>query len=336
MELNDCIKAFLPYENFEISDIDNGLINHTYKIETSDKKYILQRINTSIFKQPEAIIENHLSINSVLEKSDYSYQLLKLVPKKSGEFLFDDKEGNKWRMTEFLDESITFLKVPSSEIAFKAAKCFSEFYAKSNTQKIELRETLPGFINFKKRTDDFLDAIESGSKSRKQIAVQEIEFLKSQIHLVDQWLELEAQNLLPKRVIHADPKISNLLFDLQNEPLAVIDLDTLMNATLLYDFGDMVRSYCNLTNEDDDTNEDNFSKEIYEAVKKGFLLHLKSILSPTEIENLDYAAKVVVYIQAVRFLTDFLNGDVYYSVKWENHNLHRTRNQMYLLKSLLK
>ena len=148
-------------------------------------------------------------------------------------------------------------------------------------------------------------------------------------------IALQASQELPERVIHADPKISNILFTKDGEALSVIDLDTMMNSTLLYDFGDMMRSYCNLTDEDDATMVDNFAPAIYDSVKEGFLSHLSSKLTSIELENLDYAAQVVIYIQAVRFLTDYLNNDVYYSTKYPEHNLDRTRNQVNLVKNVI-
>jgi len=331
MELKAVISAFIGEQNHSVSAIDNGLINHTYFVETDSGKYILQKINTDIFKNPKCIIDNHLAVNSVLKNSDYSRKIVDLIPAQNGEFLIN----RKWRMLEFIENSVTHLKVPNSETAFESAKCFSKFYSVLNSKPIHLEETLPGFIDFGKRISDYQTALKNASKERKINAEKEIEFINSHLDLPEKWIELQSENLLPKRVIHADPKISNILFDKNGNAIAVIDLDTVMTSTLLYDFGDMIRSYCNLTDEDDASLENNFSPEIYDSVKKGFLFHLENLLSETEKKLLDYAPKVVIYIQAVRFLTDHLNGNLYYSVKYGNHNLDRTRNQINLLKNIL-
>ncbi|MGC4130406.1 MAG: phosphotransferase [Bergeyella sp.] len=332
MELKAVISAFIGEQNYSVSAIDNGLINHTYLIETENKKYILQKINTDIFKNPQSIISNHLAVNSVLKNSDYSRKIVDLIPARNGTFLVNQK----WRMLEFIENSVTHLKVPNPETAFESAKCFSEFYSVLNSESIHLEETLTGFIDFEKRISDYQTALKNASEELKTNAEKEIDFINSHLDLPEKWIELQRKNALPKRVIHADPKISNILFDKNENAVAVIDLDTVMTSTLLYDFGDMIRSYCNLTDEDDANLEKNFSPEIYDSVKKGFLFHLENLLSETEKQLLEYAPKVVIYIQAVRFLTDYLNGNLYYSVKYENHNIDRTRNQINLLGNILR
>ncbi len=334
MELKTITQEFLGNIDFSCSEINNGLINQTYLIDSEQGKFILQRINTSIFKRPEAIIQNHLKVNNALVKSGYTKNIVKVLPTLKGKYLVRDKNNGSWRLTGFLEDSKTHIKVPSPEIAFEASKCFSEFYAAINAEELDLEDTLPGFIDFRKRLNDFQSALDQASEERLAEAKVEINFIKDLIDLPEKWISLELENLLPKRTIHADPKISNILFTIEDKALAVIDLDTVMTSTLLYDFGDMVRSYCNSTDEDDATLKENFNNKIYSAVKEGFISQLESTLTPVELENLDYAAQVVIYIQAVRFLSDYLNRDVYYTTKYESHNLDRTKNQIQLLKNL--
>ena len=237
-------------------------------------------------------------------------------------------------MMEYLENSITFLKPSSTEIAFEASKCLSEFYKIVNQKTILLEETLPDFINFEKRINNFKTALNQETE-RKKLAESEINFILDHLSLLQKWTELQNSNSLPLRVIHADPKISNILFNKENKAIAVIDLDTMMNGTILYDFGDMIRSYTNNAEEDNGWVKDNFNAENYVAVKEGFLFYLKDTLTPIELENLDYAAQLIIYIQAIRFLTDFLNDDIYYSTKYKLQNLDRTKNQINLLKGLL-
>ena len=327
------VEQFLgPVGILSITPIENGLINHTFLVETESEKFILQQINTLIFKNPNAIQNNHLKINYVLEQSEYSRKTVKLIPTLSQDLLFE-KNNEAWRMLEYLEDSVTFLKPSSTEIAFEATKCLSEFYKIINQEQIILEETLPDFINFEKRVIDFKTALIQETE-RKKTAENEINFILEHLSLPNRWVELEQQDLLPLRVIHADPKISNILFDKDNKAIAVIDLDTLMQGTILYDFGEMVRSYTNLANEDDGSAEDNFNSTTYESIKEGFLFYLKHMLTPVELANLDYAGQLVTYIQAIRFLTDYLKNDVYYSTKYEHHNLDRTKNQINLLKGL--
>ena len=327
------VEQFLgSVEILSITPIENGLINHTFLVETESGKFILQQINTLIFKNPNAIQNNHLKINDVLEQSDYSKNTVKVIPTLSNDLLFE-KDNEAWRMLDFLENSVTFLKPSSTEIAFEATKCLSEFYKIINQESIILEETLPDFINFEKRVIDFKTALIQETE-RKKTAEKEINFILEHLSLPEKWIALENQRSLPNRVIHADPKISNVLFDKENKAIAVIDLDTMMNGTILYDFGDMIRSYTNNSDEDEGAVSDNFDAENYVAVKDGFLFYLKETLTRIELENLDYAAQLIIYIQAVRFLTDFLNHDIYYSVKYDLQNLDRTKNQINLLKGL--
>ena len=338
MELDSIIQKFILDETYQYAAIDNGLINHTFEVkgDSDDNRYILQKINTNVFPFPNNINDNHLYINTLLEKSSYSRKIVHLVPTLDGKYGYIDDQGEFWRMLSFIEDSVTYLKVPEPKIAHEAAQCLSEFYSILNAEKgIVLKETLPGFINFKKRIDDYQIALNNASEERRKKAENEIQFINKNISLPDLWISLSETQQLPERVIHADPKISNILFDQTGKAIAVIDLDTMMNATLLYDFGDMIRSYCNNTNEDDASLKDNFNQEIFEAVKAGYLSHLKDLLTPIELENLDYAAQVVIYIQAVRFLTDYLNNDTYYTTKYEDHNLDRTKNQLNLVQNLM-
>ncbi|WP_415328124.1 phosphotransferase enzyme family protein [Chryseobacterium sp. MMS23-Vi53] len=337
MEIKNIIHQFINTENYTFYPIDNGLINSTYVLENYEngKKYILQKINSSVFKNPSNIILNHLRVNCLLRANNYEMEIIEPIPSSMQEFLVHDINEQSWRLQNFIDESTTFIKGPSLEIAYKAAKAFSHFLDCINTDElIDIKETLPNFINFEKRISDYKKALQNADSDLIERAKKDIHLTNDFLSLPEKWIELIKNQNLPKRIIHADPKISNILFDENNEPIAVIDLDTVMISTILYDFGDMIRSYCNITDEDDGITENNFDSEIFNAVKKGFLSHLEEKLTTTELENLEYAAQVVIYIQAVRFLTDYLNGNIYYSTKYREHNLDRTRNQLRLLEGL--
>ncbi|ASK29927.1 serine kinase [Chryseobacterium sp. T16E-39] len=337
MELNSIILKFIGTDNCTVTPINNGLINTTYCVENNEtrEKYILQKINTHVFKKPEHVINNHLKINKVLQEGQYHLEITQPISASSEEFLIKDENGDSWRMTSFIDNSITFLTVPSPETAFKAAKTVGYFLSVINTQTLPpIEDPLPGFLNFEKRLADYKISLESGSSSLKENAKDEIELMNQFLWLPDQWIKMQHNGQLPKRIVHADAKISNILFDQNHDPMAVIDLDTIMISTILYDFGTMIQSYTNTTNEDDGTAQNNFNPEIFESVKEGFLFHLKDQLAPEELKNLDYAAQVAIYIQGLRFLTDYLNGSTYYSTSYPEHNLDRTKNQLELLKGL--
>lgn len=339
MAVEEIIGLFLNEtpSDLEVSPISNGHINSTFLVvrKNDGHRFVLQKINTNVFPYPENIAHNHLAINKILRENGYGKEIVEPVFTKAGNYI-DEKEGC-WRMLKFIEGSKTFLTVPDAETAFEATKTLSEFYyiLNNNAENIEIQDPLPGFINFQKRLDDYHIALENAPTDLKEKASKEIEFINANEHIPQGWIVKDKEGLLPKRIIHADPKISNILFDEANKTLAVIDLDTIMYGTLLYDFGDMIRSYTNTSEEDNGKVSENFSPIIFEKVKQGFLHHLDSFLQSVEKELLDDAAASVIYIQAVRFLTDYLNGSIYYSTKYPEHNLDRTRNQITLVKGLL-
>lgn len=337
MEIKDIVIEFIGTDNYDLSPINDGLINTTYLLEDKDqgKKFILQKINHHVFKQPEIIINNHLMINELLRSNNYHFQIIEPIPSLTHQLLVKDANDEPWRMLSFVENSITFLTAPSLQTAFEAAKTFSYFLNTVNTEKLPaIEDTLPDFLNFEKRVADYKNALQNAAPHLRENAKAEIEITNQLLSLPDQWIEMEKSKQIPKRIIHADVKISNILFDQNHHPLAVIDLDTMMISTILYDFGTMIQSYTNTTHEDDGSAVNNFNSEMYKVVKEGFLFYLKEKLTPKESENLDYAAQVAIYIQELRFLTDYLNGSTYYSITHPEHNLDRTKNQLELLKGL--
>lgn len=337
MEIKDIIAQFIGTNLYTLSPISDGLINTTYLLEdkTRDEKLILQKINDRVFQQPEKIIHNHLLINELLRSNHYHLQIIEPIRSLTGELLVKDSDGEPWRMLSFVENGLTFITVPSLQTAFEAAKAFSYFLTTINTEKLPaIEDTIPDFLNFEKRIADYKTALKNAAPHLKENAKAEIEITNQFLSLPDQWIAMEKNNKIPKRIIHADVKISNILFDQDHKALAVIDLDTTMISTVLYDFGTMIQSYTNTTGEDDGNAENNFNPEMYEVVKEGFLFYLKDKLTPEENDHLDYAAQVAIYIQELRFLTDYLNGSIYYSTKYAEHNLDRTRNQLELFKGL--
>ncbi|AZA77249.1 aminoglycoside phosphotransferase family protein [Chryseobacterium sp. G0186] len=337
MELNDIIFEFIGTDHYDLTPITDGLINTTYLLEDKkqEKKFILQKINNHVFKQPEVIVNNHLMINGILRSNNYQLQIIEPIPSLTHKLLVEDANGQPWRMLSFIENSTTFLTAPSLQTAFEAAKAFSYFLSTINTEKLPaIEDAIPNFLNFEKRVADYKNSVKNANPHLIENAKTEIELTNHLLSLPDLWIEMEKNSQIPKRIIHADVKISNILFDHTHQPLAVIDLDTMMISTLLYDFGTMIQSYTNMTKEDDGSARKNFNPEMYKAVKDGFLFYLKEKLTPKESENLDYAAQVAIYIQELRFLTDYLNGSVYYSTKYPEHNLDRTKNQLELLKGL--
>ncbi len=332
MTVNEVKQIFCALQSvgtdFECVPLTSGHINSTFQISHSGRQYVLQKINRNIFPNPEAIVANGLAVANHLKDKDYPHAIVTPLQFADGEYL----HNGEWRLFDFVENSAIYEKVNTAQQAFAAAKFLGEFHAYLQDFTVhELQETLPGFLDFESREQQFQAALKTAAGGRSLSAKDEIEFIENHRYLLDEWSALD----LPKRAIHADPKISNFLFDKNDgKILALIDWDTLMPGSILYDFGDMVRSYTNLRDEDDPTVGNNFSPAHYEALKDGFLYHLKPSLSAVEIGNMELAAQIIVYIQAMRFLTDYLNGDVYYKVNRAEHNLHRTRNQINLLSEM--
>jgi thiamine kinase-like enzyme len=321
----------------DIVPFGGGHINDTYKIVTEGdgtKEYILlQRINHLVFKDPEAVMKNIERITEHLFKINYQRKILYPIQGKYG-FLSRDFSGNYWRAYPFFDQTLTFQKTDTPELAYKAAFGFGEYIsALSSLHHYHLTATIPDFHNGLLRLQQFKSTLENAPPDRLFLAKSEVaEALKYSS------LFSEVDSLpLPMRIMHHDAKINNLLFDGNTmELLCVVDLDTVMPGIVLSDFGDMVRSSASSTEEDSpDDNGTMLNKSIYDAIKLGYLDSSCHILSRVEIEHLETGAKWMTLMQVLRFLSDYLQNDIYYKVQYPEHNLVRTRNQLTLFRSML-
>jgi Ser/Thr protein kinase RdoA (MazF antagonist) len=324
---------FSNVNDFKIIPITSGLINQTFHLIVNQQSYILQTINTDVFRNPQIITSNILNVSTYLQQLQYPKATIHIIANKHGEYI-TSYNGNIWRLTTYIANSVCFNKVQTSEQAFEAAKALSELHKYLVNFPInKIYPSIPGFLDYKKRVEDFYLSLQSGNPTRIDIAQPQIQQIFSQLNLVNQYLEIE----FPKRVVHADAKISNFLFDLSanNQVKAIIDWDTILPGNILCDFGDMIRTYANLKVEDDPNPENIFSIANYLAVKKGFLTFLEKELTHTELEAIDLTAKVVILVQAIRFLTDYLSDDTYYHITYKDQNLNRTKNQLNLLNAIV-
>jgi hypothetical protein len=253
---------------------------------------------------------------------------------KNGDNHFKDKEGNFWRLMNFIPGSTSIEVAENPETAFEAAKAFGYFQNKIiDLKPDDFFSTIKDFHNLEMRMKSFYRVLEKNTKNRNQFASEEIKFVKSHEYLNNKLKELLESNQIPIRVTHNDTKINNVLLDKNTmKGISVIDLDTIMPGTILFDFGDMVRTFTSPAEED----EKNLSKvilrlEIFKAMAKGYLSQLKDSLTKTEIDYLVFGGKLMTFMIGLRFLTDFLDGDVYFKTKRENHNLDRCKTQFKLL-----
>lgn len=329
----------------EVAPLTSGMINQTYLVRTVDTAspdYILQRINHQIFTDV-ALLQHNIElvtghIRRKLEargETDIDRKVLRFLPSLKGETYHFDGESY-WRVSVFIPDSVTQDAV-TAESSYLVGLKFGEFEAMLADLPEQLGETIPDFHNMEFRLRQLNDAVAADAAGR----LHEVQTLVDDIlRDADEMCGAERlyrEGKLPKRVCHCDTKVSNMLFDKEGKVLCVIDLDTTMPSFVFSDFGDFLRSAANTTREDDpDTSKVSFNRTIFEAFAKGYIESAKSFLTPCEIDLLPYAVALFPYMQAVRFLTDYINGDTYYRTDYPAHNLDRTYNQYKLYQEVQK
>ena len=329
---------FLSFE-----ELASGHINDTYLIKTTQKPFfVLQRINHGVFKDIPGLISNKVNISdhlvkklSHLSKEELNRRVLHFVKTKEGDSYYRGDEGNYWNVMVFIDNSVTYETVQDEEVAYEGGKLFGDFLnMTSDFDTDNLTEVIPKFHDMSFRFTQFEDALKIASEERKQQAkkcIERVVILKGEMHILQ---NLKESRELKLRVTHNDTKISNALFDTNKKGLCVIDTDTIMPGIVHYDFGDAIRTICNSAAEDEkNLNLVNFNLTYYKAYTKGFLEKIGNSLTPLELKYLPLGAKSMIFIMAIRFLTDFLNDDIYYKTSYPEHNLDRAKNQFKLIES---
>ena len=315
----------------------SGLINHTWKVSNAGKYYILQRINQMVFQKPEDIAYN-INITAQYLSQYYPHYLF-VMPVKSvyEKDMFFDQDTGYYRLSPFVENSHTIDVAEKPDQAFEAASQFGMFTkVLSDFDATKLKITLPDFHNLTLRYQQFEQALLDGNAARIQQSEKLIDAVIANKSIVDVFEKIKLNTHFKIRVTHHDTKISNVLFDSNNKGLCVIDLDTLMPGYFISDVGDMMRTYLSPVSEE----EKDFSKiairdDYFVAIIEGYLGQLKNELSFEEKNHFVYAGKFMIYMQAVRFITDYLNNDIYYGSKYEAHNYVRAGNQLTLLQKLI-
>ncbi|PWS31830.1 phosphotransferase enzyme family protein [Pedobacter paludis] len=325
-------------ENVSVKQIGSGLINRTYLLSplSEDKQYILQHINTSVFKSPEAIANNLKAIADYLTKNYPDYIFIKPILTINGEEMAYIN-GEYWRMLPFVKDAISLEVISNPKQAYEAAKQFGKLSRLLNQFNVDaLEPTIPGFHNLSLRYEQFVLALNQTSKQLKGLAKHEIDFAIDHKYVLDYYNSFIHRNDFPDRVMHHDTKISNVLLDKNTfEGICVIDLDTIMPGKFISDLGDMMRTYlCAFSENETDLSKIRIRVPYFESTVKGYLSEMKNNLTATEKELILFSGKYMIYMQAIRFLTDFLNGDVYYPINYPNQNLDRAKNQFKLLHEL--
>jgi Ser/Thr protein kinase RdoA (MazF antagonist) len=328
----------LPIKELEIIPIHTGLINSTWRINNSHSSYILQKISHHVFKNPEAIAANVRLMADYLMEHDPGYLFAAPIKTKSHEEMKYIKDSGYYRLIPFIANSHTINTVEETQQAYEAARKFGEFTKLLSGFPVEkLQTTLPDFHNLTLRYRQFSDALKTGNKLRLLQSEEYIQFINDNQNIVTTYENILKNPSFKLRVTHHDTKISNVLFDDDDKGLCVIDLDTVMPGYFISDVGDMMRTYLSPANEEEkDFSRIQIREEYFQSIWEGYTSQMKNELNHEERRHFIYAGKFMIYMQAIRFLTDHLNNDTYYGAKYEGHNFVRAGNQIVLLQRLLE
>jgi Ser/Thr protein kinase RdoA (MazF antagonist) len=332
--LKTALKQFgFNEDDCSVNPFGGGLINSTWLVETNNQKYILQRINHNVFMQPGDIAFNIRLIADHLKEHFPAYLFINPCRSVEGDELVKVWDGY-FRLFPFLEGSHTIDVVEKSGQAYEAARQFGRFTKLlSGLDTSLLKITLPDFHDLALRYQQFENALQNGNKERIKESSDQVSFIKDQKHLVAKYEYCKLN--FKTRCTHHDTKISNVLFDDTGKGLCVIDLDTVMPGYFISDVGDMMRTYLSPVNEEEkDFFKIEARKIFYDAVVNGYLDEMGAELTELEKKHFHFAGEFMIYMQAIRFLTDHLNDDHYYGAKYEGHNFIRAGNQITLLKRL--
>lgn len=339
---------FALYGDFLVAvPFGGGHVNDTFQL-TFDQggvrlHYVLQRINRNVFRKPEQVMENmdrvtrHLLAKIHAEKVETRKRTIRLLRTFANQPCVTDERGDVWRAYIFVENARAYDVLETPEQAFKVAQAFGEFQCNLvDLPGPRLHETIPDFHNTPKRLEALRQAIRRDPVGRERRVRREIDFVMKRADETERLLRLQAEGAIPERITHNDTKVNNILIDdLTGDGICVIDLDTVMPGLSLYDFGDMVRAGTSPAEEDEvDLAKVGMRIEMYEALYRGFLSSAGSFLTEAERENLPFSGKLITFEIAIRFLTDYLEGDVYFKVKRPEHNLERCRNQLRMVESI--
>lgn len=321
----------------------NGHINDTYR--TEDSQFILQRINTSVFTDPAAVMENISRVTAHLKKKitacggDPDRETLTVIPARNGENCFRLDRDHVYRVYRLIPETKTIQQEKTPALLYQAGIGYGRFQQMlRDFPADQLHETIHDFHHMPKRVEALKEAASRDCCGRLRFAREEVSYALSQAS----WAGTVTNGLetgeLPLRVTHNDTKIDNILFDIQTDrPICVIDLDTVMPGSMLYDFGDALRLGASAAAEDEtDLTKVSFHPELYHSFAEGYLQEAGTMLTDRELALLPFSVRLMAYETGVRFLTDYLNGDTYYKIHHEGHNLERARNQLRLTADIME
>lgn len=310
----------------------SGLINSTYKIETDDGDYILQKMNQVVFPNIKALLNNKIKTTSYLNANGFS--TLTFIPNREGRFY--SEQGNEiWQLSTYIP-SVVLDRIDSNTVASQVGEYLAKFHkALLDFPISDLEYTIPDFHNTIKRFYDFEESVKNASPERMLEAKESIAFLKSNFKSIEVVANAINTGEIPLRVVHNDTKVGNMLFDESGNILCIIDFDTVMPGSIFHDVGDALRTGANTaTEEEKDLSKVCFDIEIYEAFMKAYVKEALSFITDEESKNIHLSLPLILFEQACRFLGDYLNNDSYYTTTYEDQNLVRAKTQIQLMDSV--
>ncbi len=324
----------------DVAPLGSGHIHKTWLIKTSFQKhpgYILQQINHKVFPHVEEMMSNIVRVIRYLrEKSPKGSinSVLEIIPTANGGSFLKDEKGFYWRMYDKIDPGISYDIVPDAKIAYEAGLAFGYFIARLvDFPANSLFPVIPRFHSLQWRHEQLTQAVNENFAKRVSRVENQLEMADEFYQKLAGISEIGINAILPYRVTHNDTKLNNVLFDHEGNAVCVIDLDTVMPGLVLYDFGDTIRTAANTAPEDEPNHDKiRFNLSVFEAFSRGFIKKTLQFLTPLEKETLVYGGQYMTLIMAIRFLTDHLNGDVYYPIRFPEHNLVRCKAHLRLLR----
>lgn len=330
-----------------ITPFGNGHINTTLRVlcdnEGVEKEFVLQKINKNVFKSPEKLMENYVGVTQFIREkaiasgADPDREALCVIYAKDGRSFYVDSDGDYWRLTLFIKDSICYDKVERAEQFYDSARAFGNFQRiLADYPADTLYETIPNFHNTPDRLNKFVRAVEADVCGRASKVADEIRFVMERENFANTLEIAHSEGRLPLKVTHNDTKLNNILFDKNSgKAICVVDLDTIMPGYSVNDFGDSIRFGATTAAEDEaDLSKVNFDIDLYEVYVRGFIEGASDGLTEGELELLPIGAIMMTYECGMRFLTDYLEGDTYFRTDRSGQNLDRARNQFKLVRDM--
>lgn len=330
----------------EIKPFGSGHINSTYYIRTAgtgSPDYLLQKINHFVFKNVPGLLQNILYVTGHLKKklgmipgADPDREVLTLIPVRNEGFYTGNEDEGYWRMYYFIKDTKSYDIVETEKQAFETGRAFGKFQKLlADLDSSKICETIPDFHNIESRLRQMEEAVAANAAGRVNEVMPIVDFIRERAWEMNTVLRAGREGKLPLRIIHYDTKLNNVLLDKNDHVQCVIDLDTVMPGYVAYDFGDAIRTIINTAAEDEkDLSKINLNLPLFEAYTKGYFEEAAEFLTLAEVESLLHGALLLPYMQTVRFLTDYIQGDIYYKIHFPGHNLQRTLAQLELVKRL--